>query len=53
MAKVLDNVLVRDPGTNAVVFLAAGEEIPPALKDQIGEHLVVRPSRAVPEKTEG
>ena len=52
MAKIIDNALVRDPDTNEVVFLAAGDEIPAKLKDLIGDHLVEQPKRAATAKSE-
>lgn len=52
MAKALDNVVVRDPQTGEVVFVAAGDEIPATLKDLIGDHLVEQPKRAATAKSE-
>jgi hypothetical protein len=39
MAAVNANVIVRDPETDEVVFVAAGDEPPKRIRDLLGEHL--------------
>ena len=54
MAKVVDNVVVRDPQTGLPVVIEAGQEIPAGLVELVGGHLLApepkRSPRAASEK---